>query len=546
MSVILLPDIAGLDPNSLCYAIYSELYHNFFNAQDKKSEDNPYGIVEGDDTSIRLHNTAYNFASAIAGSVAGEGSESGGGILLGYLKKTGGDMTGVLRANYGFEAGIGNTRILETYRETAGEGDSPVYGVRVFGDMRIGGGNLFIGGKNIIRYSVEDGIAYMENPVISFGSSALRCSGEMIFGTDRKTGVVVSSDAMYIKNHGVYHAGNANLDTVDWSMRNAAVSGTLQVSGAVVLSDELSALYGVKLGYGGKDVLRVLDGNVRLDGFLKIAPVYGVKIGEVPVLVRANESDIRLSCDAGHLLLGSENTLMVKLFTGLTDIDGDNILISKYGGAYFPDSFRAAHNYGADLLSTYRVNDTDEGVVIHKRLRFGSAEGVYLSGDKQQLSFCGASDSAVFGFRVSSSVYQIPDSGSRSFYLRTDCDFVTSDKPVEAKGHIGIDCSPTRLTDGHLYLSPEHYLMSATDGVKHFGNAYFAGSLSSERFSSGFAGYGWAIAKNATTGGVAATFDEVTVRKKMRIYELEVQKNSATNGALWVSDSCSGDRVVKL
>ena len=41
MSVILLPDIQELDPDSLCYSIYSELYHNFFNAQDKKSEDNP-------------------------------------------------------------------------------------------------------------------------------------------------------------------------------------------------------------------------------------------------------------------------------------------------------------------------------------------------------------------------------------------------------------------------------------------------------------------------------------------------------------------------
>lgn len=37
MSAVLLPDIGQLDPNSLCYAIYSQLYHNFFNAQDGKS-----------------------------------------------------------------------------------------------------------------------------------------------------------------------------------------------------------------------------------------------------------------------------------------------------------------------------------------------------------------------------------------------------------------------------------------------------------------------------------------------------------------------------
>ena len=41
-------------------------------------------------------------------------------------------------------------------------------------------------------------------------------------------------------------------------------------------------------------------------------------------------------------------------------------------------------------------------------------------------------------------------------------------------------------------------------------------------------------------------FDSLTVRKKMRVYELEVQKNSVTNGSLWVSDSCSGDEVIAL
>ena len=76
MSAVLLPDIGQLDPNSLCYAIYSQLYHNFFNAQDKKTPETPYGIEEGDDTSIRLRNTAYGFAEAISGAVAGEGGRS--------------------------------------------------------------------------------------------------------------------------------------------------------------------------------------------------------------------------------------------------------------------------------------------------------------------------------------------------------------------------------------------------------------------------------------------------------------------------------------
>jgi len=48
------------------------------------------------------------------------------------------------------------------------------------------------------------------------------------------------------------------------------------------------------------------------------------------------------------------------------------------------------------------------------------------------------------------------------------------------------------------------------------------------------------------TGNISATFDDLTIRKKMRIYELEVQKQSVTNGSWWVSDACSGDLVEEI
>lgn len=545
MSIALLPDIGNLDPNSLCYAIYSQLYHNFFNAQDKKSSENPYGIEEGDDTSIRLRNTAYGFAEAIAGAVAGEGDGTGG-VLLDYLKKTGGNMTGTLRANYGFEAGMGNVRLLETYREITDDGVTPVYGLQVCGDIRIGGSNLYIGGKQLLRYTLSDGTAYLENPLLSFGTSTLLSQGEMVFGESKAKGVVISGTGIHIKNKEVYHAGNSNLSTVHWSMKDAAVDGTLKVKGKTILSDKLSALCGVKLGIAGKEVLSVVADGALLEGFLTIAANCGIKIGSTPVLIRVNETDVALSCDYGNLNLGSEHTQKIKLFAGLWDIDGDNMLITKYGGAYFPDSLRVAHNYGADILSTYRTNDADQGIILHKKLRFGFADGVSLSGDRTELIFSKQSHQSMMGFRESSSVYQLPESGSTSLYINTNSDFITFDKPIESKKHIGIDGSFTRLTDKHLYFSSDHYLMSATDGVKHFGNAYFIDSVGSQRFSSSFAGYGWAILKNPTTGNIAATFDELTIRKKMRIYELEVQKNSATNGSLWVSDSCSGDSVIKI
>jgi hypothetical protein len=39
-----------------------------------------------------------------------------------------------------------------------------------------------------------------------------------------------------------------------------------------------------------------------------------------------------------------------------------------------------------------------------------------------------------------------------SLNISTDADFILFEKPVEAQGHIGIDNSFTRLTDGCLFL----------------------------------------------------------------------------------------------
>lgn len=212
------------------------------------------------------------------------------------------------------------------------------------------------------------------------------------------------------------------------------------------------------------------------------------------------------------------------------------------------------------MLSTYREDDSNEGVVIHKRLRFGDNIGTYLHGDKDGLILSAGTErfdeetgtntryiyDTIFQIKESTSHYKPLDKKSDSLYISTKADFVLFDKPLEAKGHIGIDGSATRLTDNTLFFTNMSYLQAVAGGIKHYGNAYFTDSLSSERFSPGFAGSDWAIMKNPTTGNATATFDELVIRKKMRVYELEVQKDSSTNGSLWISDSCSGDIVEKI
>lgn len=550
MSALLNPDIAGLGPDTLCYTIYAQLYQNFFNAQDAGT------ITEGDSTSIRLHNTAFDFASAIAGAVAGDGGSGGEGVLMEYLRKSGGDMTGLLRARYGFEAGIGNTRVMEIFSEPLADESSEVvrtvYGVTITGDLRLGGDSLRLDGHTAISYRSKDGTLCLDAAHVDLGTGAIASTGELLLGQDKAHGLYLSPLAIQFRGHDVYHTGSANLPSVDWVMRNGTVTGNLSIAGVSEHTGLFRALHGVELGAAGVAVAMVYPAELALTGNLSFAEGYGIRIGGRNVLVRSGELDIVLGAPAGDLLLGSETTNKVRLQSGIADTDGEHLLLSPYGAAYFPASLVVRHNYGAELLASYRVDDADEGLVVYKRLRFGTDTGCYLHSTFEGLCFTSNEGihrtvhTTQFQHRASTSVHASQNRPSESFVLTTDADFLTVDAPFEARGHVGIDASRTRLTDGRLDLAEGRYLLSVSDGIKHFGRSYFTDDAGSEFFSSGFAGSGWSVSKNKTSGSITATFDEVVVRRRMRVYEMEVQRSRATNGALWISDSCSGDSVERL
>lgn len=567
MSIILNPEINKLDKNSLCYSIYSQLYNNFFNSQDRKDEDHPFGIEEGDQTSIRLKNTAFNFASPISESIVG--SESGessntGGVLLNYVKKGGDNMSGLFRANYGFEAGINNTRVIDiSQKDTIDENNHVVstdYELNITGNILIGGKNFILGGKNVLSYDQLSNTATISSAIVDFVRSQIKSTGEIIIGSDKTSGVYITPEVLQVKGNNVYHSGNANLENIDWNMQNATVSGILSVKSDTILEGKLTASYGVNLGAEGKTILSITKKDLNINGFISFGVGYGIKIEDTPVLIRSNTNDIQLSSIGGDLLLGNDNTNKTRLLSNLSDEKGTNILITKYGGAFFPDSFRIKHNFGDDLASSYRVDANDEGLIIHKKLRFGTSSGAYLMGGENNIGFVScvkrtdptthietvSIHNTFFQYQPSTSVYQPQNRDSDTLSFITDSDFFLFNKPVESNNFVGIAGSSTRLLDNTLFFTNQSYLHSIVDGIKHYGNAYFTEDLSSESFSSGFAGSGWAIKRNKTTGNIIMTCDEAVVRKKMRIYELEVQKETATNGSLWITDSCSGDVVEKL
>lgn len=64
------------------------------------------------------------------------------------------------------------------------------------------------------------------------------------------------------------------------------------------------------------------------------------------------------------------------------------------------------------------------------------------------------------------------------------------------------------------------------------------GNIGSPEFASGFQGYGWRF--DASTQML--TVDYLVVRKAMQVFELVVNQVKATNGSLWVTDSCEVEK----
>ena len=121
------------------------------------------------------------------------------------------------------------------------------------------------------------------------------------------------------------------------------------------------------------------------------------------------------------------------------------------------------------------------------------------------------------------------------------------DKPMWSELSVGVLGTKTKLTENTLFLGEDllgapHYILNVADGIKIFGSTYFEGDAGTALFATGFSGYGWRISKDTAT----ATFDEIVARRKFRAYSMEIQKIDVVSGSLWVSSSCSGDRVEEI
>lgn len=539
-----MPDLAG---SEVCKNLYESFYASIKSSQGDALE----GLPEQDQIVInnKIKNAAYNLASPIANCIGT--SEPSEPQLGTFVKKTGDNMSGRLGTLFGFQAGEDGKIFLQTKKDMEGSITKDQY-ISIEEKLKIDSHNLFIDNKILFNHFSRDSdkkeiLEIDGGNIVDFKESNIQ-----ITGTLNANSLSVSNDSFTYSSHTIYHAGNSNKEDVDWTMKNSDIAGSLVVNGNSTLKGLLTSLQKVELGAKNNVILSIKDdGDLEVNGNIKLGKPYKIKVGEIDILGCLSDKDIQLSSIGGSLILGSgdDSTTNICLWNTLTTEDGKHNLIDKLGNASFMNTFKAGYGNGNVLLST-----ASKSVVIHNKLRFSSDTGPFLSADtfglgleaKYMRGEYSTTHRTTINIGQSTSIYQDQSRNSESVFISSTADFFTFNNPIEAKDFIGITESTTRLSDNTLFFTDNNRLVNIPDGIKHFGNSYFINNLSSERFSTGFAGEGWAIRKKLDTGNVELTVDEAVIRKKMRVYELEIQKISVVNGSLWISDSCSADKVTTI
>ena len=478
---------------------------------------------------ILMKNSAYLFANAIMSVMTGGGSSGGGTSATGFVSRGGDSMKGALSAWYGFDAGVNGQKIFEVSIDANEKKWAIVHGnLRVTEDAEIKGLLNFGTG---IAFDNNKAI-YLDNGTLVIEYQNIKMKGDVTLdGTFTLGDVVINKDGIFWGKNEFYHSGNSNKADVDWTMRDVNIA------------------------------------QVVLDSDFRIINGHGIKFDDAYIINVRNNDVVSFSAPGMIMNLGdSDNgkqTEKISLQSDIWDYSNNFKIISKEGAGNFPNGLRAqcAVN-GSSVLETYRTDENNLGVLFPKQIRFGSVDGPaiyrdpntgglniqipYINGEidgspTEQLSFNTYFAQTASPFRDKSLAW------SATLHFYTDAEFFAFDKPVEAEYFaIKSDRYHTRLIEDALFFDDGKFIEGVTDGLRYAGNGYFDGNISSPSFASGFAGYGWAVKDEITNGGFHATFDSLTVRKKMRVYELEVQKISCTNGSLWVSDYCSGDEVIAL
>lgn len=567
-----------LDHSSVLYDLYSRLYNGMVAANQVDAPDyttNPPLTEDGEIdqdaiasglssySTILMKNSAYLYANAIISALSSGGGGSGG---LGFVSRSGDSMEGLLQALYGFKAGVGGSTIFEVGKQNNKTYASIDGGLIVTEDIKASSdSSIYLG--NFQALYLDDGALHVGGSLVVDGSLKL---DEISIGD-----IKITEEGIFFDEDEYYHSGNSNKSDVDWSMRNGHVYGTLQVDGTSSFGAALSAKKGFAIGDNDVSLLYSQYNSetddrpiIKLASDIDVLSGYGIKFQDKYIIKVRGGSDNVVSFSAPGKVLnlgdsdGTTATTRISLQADIYDASSAYRMISTTGDGNFPNSFSAGcGNAGSTVMQTYYGSATNMGVVFQKNIRLGSASGPsiynddgnlaaglnYLYVDESEVQHTVQIPLWVEMVGTTSLFHDLTIENSATAKIDTEAEFFLFGKPVEAESFaIASETYKTRLIENALFLNDGIWIEGITGGMSIHGDAVFSGDLGSAEFASGFAGYGWGVRESALYGGYEATFDNLTVRKKMRIYELEVQKISATNGSLWVSDACSGDIVQEV
>lgn len=541
-------------------------------------------------TTILMKNSAYMFANAIIATIAPNGGSGGGVSGTGFLARSGDTMQGTLGALYGFEAGYQNTKIFETVIDSDENKLAIITGnlqvsenVSIQGQLNLSDHGIFFGQNQSI---------WQDQTTLNIASQEIGLIGKVVVDGSINVGdVIIDETGISVGDKEFYHSGNCNKEDVDWTMHNGFVHGDLTVYGESFLSETLHAqggfvfsllehdmMYTTLVDVTDESGVAAQKGQIVLNSDLSIINNHGIKFNDNYIVwVRDTDNIVSFSAPGCVMNLGDKGTdkdgtdlptRYIALQADIKNYNGAYNIVTHDGSGNFPNGFSAGvANALGSSLETYYTGKDDYGVVFNDYVRFGSTAGPALFGSDNTLigitPFIYVDDipkqsTIAFGIysETSSSLVYNPISklDVAALHLGTTAEHFAFDKPVEsATFAIKSSRYKTRLIEDALFFDDGKFIEGIESGLRFSQNSMFDGNLfsfnpgsSSISFSSGFAGSGWAIMEDNTAGGIHATFDSLTIRKKMRVYELEVRKISVTNGSLWVSDSCSGDEVRAL
>ena len=385
----------------------------------------------------------------------------------------------------------------------------------------------------------------MTGPAMSFGAGNYVCQMQMDIGmgSDFKFRSIYNGGARGWNK--LWHSGNSNLSTVDWTTKNILATGNVNVSGAVTANGNIQSAAGYLQAQNNGCLIQIGSQNAAY-AHITSSPertfyfnTGAIFNGTIAPYVNNNY------CYCGTTDKRWSNVYSV--FGDFSDrLSADAITIKNTGAVEHLKFSRAAANYITAPENGYfsfiphgkALNLANSPVVIGAGFMYPGATNTYLLGTST--------------YRWSN-VYSVAGNFSGNVTIGNELVFANGNKISASNiGYFSVlagDNSAIALAAHGITLSDNYDDVSKRParGIYSKGGLSFDGNITTSSFLPGFAGSGSAIVYE--NGKYVATFDKLVVRGETSIYDLIYNQVTYVGGFLAVDEggeieSISGSNII--